>query len=1533
MIIRASHAFWQLAVILALFPLSASAQVATGSPPFASIGGGAFDTVNLANLNVHFGIPVVNKAGRGIPFSYTLVYDSSDWYPVTSGSTQVWTPVANFGWAGQTQASTGYVSYFAGTTECFDGHNHYSMPTANAFVYHDSFGATHSFSTGVLGGCTGKELIVASNDGSGYTIDAGVGLGTIYTRSGQTINPPLNTGTGSGTAVDSNGNEITVSGSTFTDTLGTTALTISGQGTSTSPLQFQYTSPHGTPANVTLNYTLYNVKTAFGCGGISEFSQNGVSLVSSVSLPDGTSYSIQYEQTPGNTGFVTGRIHSITLPTTGTIYYTYSGGSNGSGIVCADGSTATLGRQTPDGTWSYAHSESGPAWTTLITDPQSNQTNMSFQGIYETERQIYQGSTAGTLLKTLITCYNGNMASCNTAAITQPITQRTVTLQWPGTGGRQAKTNTLYNNFGLVTENDEYDYGSGAPGGLVRQTLVPYATLGNNLSNRPASVTLKDGSGNIKAQTSYGYDQTPVSATSGTPQHLTVGSVRGNATTIAYLVQGSSTQSRTFTYYDTGTTQTATDLNGASTTYTYGTGSCGNSFATSISLPLSLLRSIAWNCTGGVQTAITDENSKTISYTLNDPFFWRPNAVVDQISNVTNLTYSGANSVESSLLFGGGSTLDELQTLDPLGRPYISQVRQGPSSSTYDTVETTYDSNGRLHFSTLPYGGTAGQATLSAPSTNFSYDALGRKYQVTDSGGKTVTFTYFQNDIYQTTAPAPTGENPKRAQFEYDALGNLTSVCEVTSGLGSGTCGQAATATGYWTKYTYDALGDLTSVTQNAQSSSTQARASMYDGLGRMTSETNPESGTTSYVYDSDSTCGSYVGDLVKKADAQGNTTCYSYDALHRPTSVIVNSGPYSGTITPKKYFVYDAATVNSIAMVNTKGRLAEAYTCTAPCTSKLTDTGFSYTARGEVSDIHESTPDSGGYYHVSQSYWANGAVDIISGSSGLPSITYTPDGEGRVYSVSASSGQNPVISTTYNVASLPLQLNLGSLDGDSFTYDLNTNRMTQFKFTVNGQSVIGNLGWNANGTLSTLGITDPFNSANTQNCSYAHDDLSRIVSANCGTPWSQTFSYTADGSGGAFGNLSKNGSSMFQPTYSPTTNQMTQIGSSTPTYDSNGNVTNDFLHTYAWDAAGRPVTVDGGTLTYDALGRMVENSSGAFHTEFVYGPTGAMVGIAGGQTIGTEFVPLPGGGTAVYSSGVLAYYGHADWLGSRRFASTPSRTMYFSVAYGPYGETYSRSGNAGFTFTGQNQLTSGNLYDFPAREYGIQGRWPSPDPAGLAAVDLSDPQTLNRYAYVRNSPLRIVDPSGMVNCYPTEVCGGEGGGGSCPSEICGDPLYDPFFGGGGGGGGGDRPIVPAPAPETVNWHNLWFDPNAGLVNGYGEGDAAVLLPFCVAQPEICIAVAAGTTIVYIGVKVHEGVKNGTIKLPTIPWIQLKKGEGALLDDIAKRFCVDRNNLGLEVEENKRMRGMPRGAKLSKKEIEDIAREMPKIPGCVPTGS
>ena len=71
-----------LAVLTCILP--ALGQAVTGTPPFSTIGGGSLDQIDLANLNTHFCIPIVNKTGRGTPFTYSLCYDSSLWTPYGS---------------------------------------------------------------------------------------------------------------------------------------------------------------------------------------------------------------------------------------------------------------------------------------------------------------------------------------------------------------------------------------------------------------------------------------------------------------------------------------------------------------------------------------------------------------------------------------------------------------------------------------------------------------------------------------------------------------------------------------------------------------------------------------------------------------------------------------------------------------------------------------------------------------------------------------------------------------------------------------------------------------------------------------------------------------------------------------------------------------------------------------------------------------------------------------------------------------------------------------------------------------------------------------------------------------------------------------------------------------------------------------------------------------------------------------------------------------------------------------------------------
>jgi RHS repeat-associated protein len=1355
--------------LLAIFALTAAhpsrAQVQTGTPRFGTFGGGP-DIINLGNLNSHLDVPVLHKNGRGLPFDFKFVFDSSVWAPVSVNGSKVWQPSSNWGW-GTGGTDIGQVTYtvIVTTIHCIIAGQTFSAPqtTWSNWSYIDGSGTAHPFDGSAIGtgaqcaSSGGNQTIGFSTgdaDGSGYILNVpgnccAISVGNVKVTS-PTANliMPL-----SRTIQDRNGNTITSDGSGhLTDTLGIVAMTTSGA--SPNPVSYSYIAPSGATASFTQTFKAYTVQTNFGCSGVSEYGATSNSLVDKITLPDLSFYQFTYELTPGSSTNVTGRLASVRFPTGGTISYQYSGGSNG--ITCSDGSAATLTRTTPDGQWTYARTlGTVPASSTTITDPQGNQTAMQFANlggtIYQTVEKVYQGTlSSGTLLRSTTTCYDGMTANCATSLFGFPISQKAVTIQL-GASGPQCKHVTFYDggpgtlNTGVTNEQDDYDYGVGAPGAPMKKTVYTYT-----YSSPPQLkiVQVQNGGGSTIAQTTFSYDETSVVTPSNqpTPQHTnTLPGPRRNLTTVSYGL------TEHWTYFDTGQIATRTDTNGAqeSSNYSALTATCGNAFPTSISEPLGLSRSMTWNCSGGVQTSVTDENSKTTTTAYSDADFWRPASVTDPLTNATLFAYSASNPtwVVQSLTFNGSQSNAYTGTgFDGLGREIIITHQQSPSGTAWDQVTQSYDSNGRPWKTSVPCTNT-GAWTCPTTAKTITYDALNRPLLTTDGGGGTVSYAYSQNDVLVTVGqvgPPPTGESNKRRQLEYDALGRLTSVCEITSATGSGTCGQQTTQTGFWTKYTHDAVGNLTGVTQNAQSSP-QTRTYVYDLMGRLTSESNPESGTKTYFYDSDSTMcgnGAYTskGDLVKTSDAAGNCVMSYYDTLHRLTDI----GNSNQAVSHCKRFRYDnssgiSGSTKPAGLVNTLGRLIEAATdkCDNTGDAIITDEWFSYTPRGEISDKYQSSPNSGGYYHEILTYWENGATKQISGLPSLPTFTYGVDGEGRLKSVTASTGQNPLSSASYNAASQATNVNLGSGDSDVFTYDTNTNRMIKYQFNIGTQTFTGIPTWNSNGSFASLSITDPFYAPDTQNCTYSNDDLARISSANCGSAFSQTFSYDA------FGNLKKSGTFNFQPTYNSATNRYASLPGTTVSYDSAGNLLSDGTNTFAWDAFGKAINVRGHAVTYDAFGNMVEAD---YPSEFFYSPDGAAYILFKGQTARQASYYLPGGAQAIYdeANGGLILYRHADYLGNVRANSTPSRTFSYTQAYAPFGEPYAQSSVNIGTFAGLSNTFSLDLYDTPNREYSDVGRWSSPDPAGLAAVDPASPQSWNRYAYVLNSPLNATDPYGL---------------------------------------------------------------------------------------------------------------------------------------------------------------------------------------------
>ena len=264
---------------------------------------------------------------------------------------------------------------------------------------------------------------------------------------------------------------------------------------------------------------------------------------------------------------------------------------------------------------------------------------------------------------------------------------------------------------------------------------------------------------------------------------------------------------------------------------------------------------------------------------------------------------------------------------------------------------------------------------------------------------------------------------------------------------------------------------------------------------------------------------------------------------------------------------------------------------------------------------------------------------------------------------------------------------------------------------------------------MRQLSITDTIFSNENQTCNFGYDEFARLTSANCGSVWGADYAYDI------FGNMNKTmiaGSpgTSFIPTYN-TSNHYATLPAGTPSYDNNGNLLNDSFHTYSWDNEGNPVTIDSYSLTYDALDRRVEYGTGSSFTQYLYAPFDPTLNLGAAAALASPGlrIPTPGGGRAILGASGITDYRRPNWQQSEPIDSSTSGTAISDASYTAYGEHYQENGYSGFYAANLSiypVFTDGYAATWRLYHYD-QNRWISPDPAGLSAVDPSDPQTWNR--------------------------------------------------------------------------------------------------------------------------------------------------------------------------------------------------------------
>ena len=121
------------------------------------------------------------------------------------------------------------------------------------------------------------------------------------------------------------------------------------------------------------------------------------------------------------------------------------------------------------------------------------------------------------------------------------------------------------------------------------------------------------------------------------------------------------------------------------------------------------------------------------------------------------------------------------------------------------------------------------------------------------------------------------------------------------------------------------------------------------------------------------------------------------------------------------------------------------------------------------------------------------------------------------------------------------------------------------------------------------------------------------------------------------------------------------------------------------------------------------------------------------------------------------ASYLLADHLGSTRVveAGDDASTQHYTP-WGEIAEGWNNTLPTEYTYTGQREASATGglrLLDYGARSYWpFAGRFTAPDTIVPAP---GDPQSLNRYAYARNNPLRYTDPTGHCSTCIGAVVGG----------------------------------------------------------------------------------------------------------------------------------------------------------------------------------
>ena len=640
------------------------------------------------------------------------------------------------------------------------------------------------------------------------------------------------------------------------------------------------------------------------------------------------------------------------------------------------------------------------------------------------------------------------------------------------------------------------------------------------------------------------------------------------------------------------------------------------------------------------------------------------------------------------------------------------------------TTTFTYNSRGqpvtktdpRSRITTFSYNasnylvGIDGPLTGTSDTVTLAYDAFGRLHTTTGVDGYTVTLdsdplnrltkvTFpdgtFEQMTYQLLDPIVRRDRRGRlTTYSFDSLRQLISITDPL---------------GRVTRYDWCGCGGLTGLTDPLGRLTQWAR----DLEGRVTAKVYPDGSREDFAYDT-------TGRLKSVSDAKGQTKHYAYALDGTPLSIT-----YGGTQvpTPTVRYVYDRYFPRVVQRVDGEGTTTFDY---------YPITGAPTPGAGQLQSVHGPLPnDAVTYTYDELGRVINRAINGVAQSTSYDAL-------GRVLGVTNALGS---FGYTY-VGATPRLALMSFPNGQSTAFDYFPNsgdrRLKEIWNQVAGGNTVSKFDYTYDPEGFLLSWTQQRGAGPARVLLAAYDPVDRLTGATNSNPV-DVYAYSYDA---ANNRLSETINAATTTASYNALNELTALSTSAHPNQ-----------TYEWDAENRlaainyPASGQRTEFTYDSLNhcvRIVEKSAGVVTNDrrFIWCDQALCEERDATGAVTKRFFPQ--GVSLVSGSQAQAYYYSRDHLGSVTEVTDAAGSVQADFAYDAWGRQNRLGGamQADFAFAGYYRHAPSGLLIAPARAYDpALGRWLSRDPH-LNAELL--PEGPNLYAYVRNSPLTLVDPEGM---------------------------------------------------------------------------------------------------------------------------------------------------------------------------------------------